>query len=304
MVPFDFRPRTRIVFGQGAIDRLGQLARGLGFKRTLVVADRGIAEAGYAATSAALLESAGIEVLTFQEFGHSPDTLMVEAGRDVAEPWNPDSVIAIGGGSSLDCAKAIDFLLANGGALGDYRGYGKAAQPLLPFIAVPTTAGSGSEAQSYAVVSDASTQTRLDVRRSFRRGAYRAARSRADLHAPAPRHRDGRVRRDRSRGRNGGVDAADGDVGHLLASRLAVAQRGVRAGPAAPGGCRGARRHAARLAFGRHGGRTVDARCGACLRRSVDRALQRQARPGTRDAPSPCGPLERRNRRRTICRSS
>ncbi len=162
MVPFDFQPRTRIVFGQGAIDRLGQLARGLGFKRTLVVADRGIAEAGYVTTSAGLLESAGIEVLTFQEFGHSPDTLMVEAGRDVAQPWNPDSVIAIGGGSSLDCAKAINFLLANGGALGDYRGYGKAAQPLLPFIAVPTTAGSGSEAQSYTVVSDASTHTRLE----------------------------------------------------------------------------------------------------------------------------------------------
>src|SRR3954470_11771196 len=162
MVPFDFQPRTRIVFGQGAIDRLGQLARGLGFKRTLLVADHGIVQAGYVASGTGLLESAGIAVLPFHAFGHNPDTVMVGAGRDLAEPWKPDSVIAIGGSSSLDCAKAINFLLANGGAMGDYRGYGKATKPLLPSIAVPTTAGSGSEAQSYTVVSDTSTQTRLE----------------------------------------------------------------------------------------------------------------------------------------------
>jgi alcohol dehydrogenase len=162
MVPFDFQPRTRIVFGQGAIDRLGQLARGLGFKRTLLVADQGIVQAGYVASGTGLLESAGIDVLPFHAFGHNPDLVMVEAGRELAEPWGPDSVIAIGGGSSLDCGKAINFLLANGGAMGDYRGYGKATKPLLPSIAVPTTAGSGSEAQSYTIVGDASTQRRLE----------------------------------------------------------------------------------------------------------------------------------------------
>ena len=118
MVPFDFQPRTRIVFGQGAIDRLGQLARGLGFKRTLLVADQGIVQAGYATSGTELLESAGIDVLPFHAFSHNPDTLVVAAGRDLAEPWKPDSVIAIGGGSSLDCAKAVNFLLANGGAIG------------------------------------------------------------------------------------------------------------------------------------------------------------------------------------------
>ena len=162
MVPFDFQPRTRIVFGQGVIDRLGQLARGLGFKRTLLVADQGIVQAGYASSATVLLESAGIEVLPFHAFSQNPDTLVVAAGRDLAEPWKPDSVIAIGGGSSLDCAKAVNFLLANGGAIGDYRGYGKATKPLLPAIAVATTAGSGSEAQSYTIVSEASTPTRLE----------------------------------------------------------------------------------------------------------------------------------------------
>jgi alcohol dehydrogenase len=69
--------------------------------------------------------------------------------------------VAIGGGSSLDCAKGINFLLTNGGQMGDYRGYGKASTPLLPMIAIPTTAGTGSEAQSYAVISDSETHMKM-----------------------------------------------------------------------------------------------------------------------------------------------
>lgn len=162
MVPFDFQLRTRIVFGQGGFERLGQLARGLGFKRSLLVADQGIVQAGYVGEGMQRLESAGIEVVPFHDFGHNPDTMMIEAGRDVASAGRVDSVIAIGGGSSLDCAKAINFLVTNGGAIADYRGYGKAARPLLPAIAVPTTAGSGSEAQSYTAVIDPPTRTRIE----------------------------------------------------------------------------------------------------------------------------------------------
>ena len=66
---------------------------------------------------------------------------MVEAGRAFAQPLGVDAIVAIGGGSSLDCAKGINFLLTNGGAMADYRGYGKAHEPLLPMIGVPTTAG-------------------------------------------------------------------------------------------------------------------------------------------------------------------
>ena len=86
---------------------------------------------------------------------------MVEAGRAFAAPIEPDSIIGLGGGSSLDCAKAINFLLTNGGVMADYRGYGKAAAPLLPMIGIPTTAGTGSEAQSYAVIADAETHMKM-----------------------------------------------------------------------------------------------------------------------------------------------
>jgi alcohol dehydrogenase len=86
---------------------------------------------------------------------------MVAAGARFAAPHRIDSIVAIGGGSSLDCAKGINFLLTNGGQMADYRGYGKAVRPLLPMIGMPTTAGTGSEAQSYAVISDAETQMKM-----------------------------------------------------------------------------------------------------------------------------------------------
>ena len=75
---------------------------------------------------------------------------MVEAGRVVAAAAGVDAIVALGGGSSLDCAKGINFVLTNGGSMRDYRGHGKASKPMLPSIGIPTTAGTGSEAQSYA----------------------------------------------------------------------------------------------------------------------------------------------------------
>jgi alcohol dehydrogenase len=70
-------------------------------------------------------------------------------------------IVAVGGGSTLDCAKGINFLLGGGGTIADYRGYGMARGPMLPMIAVPTTAGTGSEAQSYAVLSDGDTHVKM-----------------------------------------------------------------------------------------------------------------------------------------------
>ncbi|MBM3776443.1 MAG: iron-containing alcohol dehydrogenase, partial [Acidobacteria bacterium] len=153
--------------------RLPSLARGLAFRRTLLVADPGIRAAGHVDATARLLESGGIEVHRFHDFGSNPDTRMVERGRDFASPLEVDSMVALGGGSSLDCAKGINFLLTNGGRVQDYWGYGKAARPLLPMIAIPTTAGTGSEAQSYALISDAETHVKMACGDS--KAAFRAA---------------------------------------------------------------------------------------------------------------------------------
>jgi alcohol dehydrogenase len=162
MVPFDFQVRTRTIFGRHAADRVGSLARELGFRRTLLVADPGIVEAGHAAAVQRSLEAAAIAVVSFSDFAENPDSAMVARGAAFARQHAaPDSIVAVGGGSSLDCAKGINFLLTNGGEMAQYRGYGKAATPLLPSIGIPTTAGTGSEAQSYAVIADADTRMKM-----------------------------------------------------------------------------------------------------------------------------------------------
>ncbi len=171
MQQFDFKPRTRVIFGAGAIERLGELARELNFRRTLLVADRGLVASGHVDEALMPLRLAGIEVAGFHEFEVNPDTRMVEEGRQFAAPRDIDSIIGLGGGSSLDCAKGINFLLTNGGEMRDYLGYGKATQPLLPMIGVPTTSGTGSEAQSYALISDAQTHVKMacgDPKAAFR----------------------------------------------------------------------------------------------------------------------------------------
>jgi alcohol dehydrogenase len=86
---------------------------------------------------------------------------MIEAGSACASACTIDSIVAIGGGSSLDCAKGINFIVSNGGTMRDYWGFGKASRPMLPSIGVPTTAGTGSEAQSYAIVSDSETHVKM-----------------------------------------------------------------------------------------------------------------------------------------------
>jgi alcohol dehydrogenase len=186
MVPFDFQPRTRLVFGKGCVNRLGPLARDLHFRRTLLVADQGLVHAGHAATALESLEAAGIETAPYHEFGENPDSAMIDAGCRFAQPLRIDSIVALGGGSSLDCAKGINFVLTNGGTIGDYRGYGKAATPLLPMIGVPTTAGTGSEAQSYAVIADAGTRMKMAC--GDPSAAVRIAILDPDLTLTAPRH--------------------------------------------------------------------------------------------------------------------
>jgi alcohol dehydrogenase len=161
MEAFDFQSRTRVLFREGALDSLGTLARELQFTRTLLVSDRGLVEAGYAERARALLEQENIEVFAFHDFDVNPDESMVERGRRFAAPLKIDLIIGLGGGSSLDCAKGINFLLTCGGRMRDYLGYGRAARPLLPMIAIPTTSGTGSEAQSYALISDATTHEKM-----------------------------------------------------------------------------------------------------------------------------------------------
>src|SRR5205085_7759555 len=79
----------------------------------------------------------------------------------IAREFKPDVIVGLGGGSAMDCAKGINFLLTNGGRMPDYWGVNKATKPMLPMIAVPTTAGTGSDAQSFALISDPETHQKM-----------------------------------------------------------------------------------------------------------------------------------------------
>lgn len=161
MLPFDFQPLTRFIFGLDAIDRLGELAVGFSAKRVLIVSDPGVVRAGHFETGAARLRAAGLELASFHEFGENPTTEMVDRGVAVAREFQPDLLVGLGGGSSIDCCKGINFVYSCGGSMHDYHGVGKATGEMLPMIAVPTTSGTGSEAQSFALISDAKTHVKM-----------------------------------------------------------------------------------------------------------------------------------------------
>lgn len=158
---FDFNPRTRVVFGVGAVDQTGRLAAELGGKRVLLVTDPHIAEAGHAGRARQSLEAAGLSVAVYDRVRENPTTEDVDACLAAARDAKIDLIVGIGGGSSLDTAKGCNFLLTNGGMMADYWGVGKAGRPMLPLIAIPTTAGTGSECQSFALIADARTHQKM-----------------------------------------------------------------------------------------------------------------------------------------------
>jgi len=153
MLPFDARPSPRLLFGPGRLSELPECVHSLGSTHALIVTDPGIVAAGHVARATAFLTAAGIHTTVFEGSHINPTESDIDACRDFAKSINPDILIGLGGGSSMDTAKGCNFLLHNPGRMAHYKGYGLAKNAMLPFIAIPTTAGTGSECQSYAIVS-------------------------------------------------------------------------------------------------------------------------------------------------------
>ncbi len=152
---------VRVVFGEGTLAKLGALAIDEGATRVLLVTDPGIVRAGHVQRALDSLREAGAEVTLFDGVCENPTTREVEAGLHIARELAIDFIVGLGGGSSMDCAKGINFLLTNGGRMHDYWGVGKATQPMRPMICIPTTAGTGSEAQSFALITDPDTHQKM-----------------------------------------------------------------------------------------------------------------------------------------------
>lgn len=152
---------TRLVFGVDEIDRLGEYAEGLGGRQLFLFTDQGVVEAGHVERALAALAASRLEVRCFDRVSQNPTTADVDAGLAAIGDYQPDLLIGLGGGSSLDVAKACNFLRAGGGRMEDYWGVGKARGTLLPMIAIPTTAGTGSEVQSFTLIEQADTHQKM-----------------------------------------------------------------------------------------------------------------------------------------------
>lgn len=154
-------PHLRLVFGAGCVSQVGGLANELGARKLLLVTDQGIINAGHASRVQAYIESAGLQVTLFGQSKENPTSACVHDCVEVAAAADVDFIIGLGGGSSMDTAKGCNFILTNGGEMKDYCGQGKASQPMLPSIMIPTTAGTGSECQSFALISDDTTHQKM-----------------------------------------------------------------------------------------------------------------------------------------------
>ena len=149
-----FHVPTKVVRGIGAVKEIGGEAKALGAKRALVVTDKNLAEAGLAEKVEEPLKSAGIEVDVLDEGMPDPTVKFVEKGTEIIRNGNFGVIIGLGGGSNIDAAKAMSVMASNPGSICDYEGSDKFSNPPMPIIAVPTTAGTGSEVTYASVVTD------------------------------------------------------------------------------------------------------------------------------------------------------
>jgi alcohol dehydrogenase len=169
---FEFGFPSRVIFGIDVITQLGTLVRELGGTRVLVVTDPGIRAAGIVNKAIDSLKKSAMEFFLFDGVKENPSSSDIELGTNFArEKGGIDFIVGLGGGSSLDTAKGINFLLTNGGKIEDYWGFNRATRPMLPSIGIPTTSGTGSEAQSYALISQEITHRKMacgDIKARFR----------------------------------------------------------------------------------------------------------------------------------------
>lgn len=169
---FDSNLAQRVIFGENSIEKLAESVTALGGSRVLIVTDPGIQAAGILKRAYSALNSEKIPCCVFTNVDPNPTTKHVEAAVQFAKANAPiDMIVGLGGGSAMDCAKGANFLLTNGGRMEDYWGTNKATQPMLPSIGIPTTIGTGSEAQSFALIAQEKTHIKMacgDKKAQFR----------------------------------------------------------------------------------------------------------------------------------------
>lgn len=161
---FDFPAvHTRVIFGFGVIERLPNEIRSLGADRAMVVSDPGLVKAGVVETVTKTLNDGGVPSVVFSDVPQDSSTRAIERALDLLKREGCDLVVGVGGGSSMDTAKAVALAATNGSPLTRYAGLNKVERAGLPMIAIPTTAGTGSEVSYWSVMTDDETATKISV---------------------------------------------------------------------------------------------------------------------------------------------
>ncbi|MDR2095812.1 MAG: iron-containing alcohol dehydrogenase [Treponema sp.] len=154
---------TELFFGGGAALQTGEKIKELGLSKVLLVTDKGVLDAGVLGGLEKSLKDSGVSYTVFSEVEPEPTIQGIEAGVKMLKDFGAQGVIGAGGGSALDSAKAIAAMGTNCGKIFDYVGFGKVPVQPLPIIAVPTTAGTGSEATFWSVLADKTCGLKLSI---------------------------------------------------------------------------------------------------------------------------------------------
>lgn len=152
-----------VIFGNGSIHQVGESCLRLGATNVLIVSDPGVAEAGWLDVVIKSCRQVGLKYATFCDVTINPKDEEVTKGCEAYLENECDSIIGIGGGSSIDTAKAVAILATNGGQIHEYEGVDKIQFPLPPQVMVPTTAGSGSEVSQFSVIVDTKEKKKMTI---------------------------------------------------------------------------------------------------------------------------------------------
>ncbi len=163
MTPLRKFVAPEFVFGCGSRRLAGQYAANFGGWRVLLVSDAGVVAAGWAAEVRASLEAAGLQVEEFTAVSPNPRTDEVMAGIEVYRRHGCDVIVAVGGGSPMDCAKGISILSTNGGNIRAFEGVDKVERPGAPLICIPTTAGNSADVSQFAIITEPRQRRKLAI---------------------------------------------------------------------------------------------------------------------------------------------
>ena len=161
IINFGHLNSTKVIFGPNCVRFVGNKAKDFNATKALIVTDSGILNAGHLDVVLESMNDSQVDCIVYSEVTENPSSYDVNNCATFAKSHSVDLILGLGGGSSLDTAKGANFIITNGGEMKDYRGIDKASNDMLPFFAIPTTAGTGSECQSFAIISDTQTHEKM-----------------------------------------------------------------------------------------------------------------------------------------------